>query len=134
MAERINNLFACLAGCVVGALLGLLCLIRFDEPVLALLSAGTAPAIACWLGGISDKNQIAKIFVFASIGWLLTYMFQPVVAQSASTHAERVASMPMLGYEWHGLASLVSTLLALVGAYFAPADDEHIDSSSDEVM
>lgn len=129
MSSRLNNLLACFAGCVVAALVGLLGLLKFDAPILAMLSAGVVPAIACWLAGMTDKQQLAKIAVYAALGWMLPFMLQPVVAQSAASHAQRIMSLPLLGHEWHILASFLSTLLALIGVYFAPVNTEPTDGN-----
>lgn len=120
MADRINLIVACLAGSVIATLVGLLALLKLDAPILAMLSAGLFPAIACWKTGIADNRQVAKIAGYAAMGWLLTFMLQPITAQSSASHVRRILTSPLLGQDWHIPASVVSTLLALVGAYFAP--------------
>ncbi len=120
MATRINNLFACLAGCFIAAILGLLLLLKLESPALAMLTAGIVPAIACWLSGITDKRQLVKIAIYGGTGWVLTFMLQPAIAQSAASHTQRIATLPLFGNDWHIPASIVSTLLALIGVYFVP--------------
>ncbi|MBN1587912.1 MAG: hypothetical protein JW888_00190, partial [Pirellulales bacterium] len=81
-------------------------------------------AVGCWMSGITDKKQLAKIAAYAAVGWALTFVLQPSIAQSASSHARRILALPLVGYDWHIVASLVSTLLALIGAYFVPINSD----------
>jgi hypothetical protein len=120
MAQRINTMLACIAGCIIAALTGLLVLLKFDAPILAMLSAGLFPAIACWLTGTVGIKQVGKIAGYAAMGWLPAFMLQPAIAQSSASHVRRILTLPLLGHDWHIPASLVSTLLALIGVYFAP--------------
>jgi hypothetical protein len=101
-----------------------LALLKFDAPVLAMISAGLFPAIACWKTGMIENRQVAKIAGYAAIGWMLTFMLQPVAAQTSASHLRRILTLPLLGHEWHVPASAVSTLLALVGVCFAPLTNE----------
>ncbi len=130
MGERINTMLACLAGCVVATLVGLLVLLKFDAPILAMFSAGLFPAVACWLAGITDKKQIAKIAGYAAFGWMLTFMLQPTVSQSAESHVRRILTLPLLGLDWHIPSSLVSTLLALIGVFFMPENQTRSTTES----
>ena len=123
---RVNTMFACFAGCVIAALIGLLALLKFDMPILAMISAGLLPAIACWLAGMTNKKQLAKIAGYAAIGWMLTFMLQPAIAQTTASHVRRIMTMPLLGHDWHIPASFTSTLLALIGVYFATARVEPV--------
>ena len=123
MANRINILITCLAGCIVAALFGLLMVFKFRAPFLAMVSAAVFPAVACWISGISNRKQLAKIAAYGAIGWMLASMLRPIVGQTPVLRAARIADLPLLGFEWLLFASFVSTLLALVGAYFAPTGD-----------
>ena len=129
MSKRTNHLLACFAGCVVGSLFGLLIMLKLDAPILAMLSAGVFPAIWCRMSGITDKKQLGKIAAYAAVGWILTYMLKPSVAGFAASHTRQILTLPLLGYGWHIPASVVSTLLALVGAYFVPVHRNAIDES-----
>ena len=114
---------ACLAGCIAAALLGLLMLVKFEASFFALLSIAIFPAFACWMSGLTDSKQLCKIAAYASTGWMLAYMLQPVVSQSSLSRAARIAKLPLLGHEWHIFACFISTLLALTGAFFVPVGD-----------
>jgi hypothetical protein len=132
MAQRLYNLFACLIGCVVGSLLGLLLMLKSDAPFLAMLCARAFPAATCWMAGISDTKQLCKIASYAAIGWLLTVLLEPAIAQSPAQRLRHIVALPLVGYDWHLLASIVSTLLALVGAWFAtihgtPRNEDSVD-------
>ena len=123
MSNRLNNMAACLAGCILAALFGLLTLLKFDAPFVALISAGAFPAFACWMSGIKNNKQLCKVGVYGTIGWMLAYMLQPVISQSSVSRAARIAELPLLGHEWHIFASFVSTLLALTATCFIPVGD-----------
>jgi hypothetical protein len=120
MAYRLRLLTACFAGCVAGSLVGLWLMIKFDAPIFALIAAGFLPSATCWLTGLRDLKQLAKISLYSTVGWALTFALQPAVAQSAASHAQRIAGSPLVGREWHIPASVVSTLLALIGVAFSP--------------
>ena len=120
MNRRFQLLGSCFAGCIIASLAGLWLMLAFDAPMLAALAAGTIPCAACWLAGIRDPKQLAKISAYAFIGWSLTFALQPAVAQSAASHAQRIAGLPLVGREWHIPATVISTLLALIGTAFCP--------------
>jgi hypothetical protein len=101
-------------------LVGLILRIQFDVAFFELVSATCFPSLACRIAGITDKKQLAKIAVYAGIGWMITYFLGPAVTQSAASHAQRIAASPLIGNEWHIATSLASALLALVGVYFIP--------------
>lgn len=123
MKRRFRLLGACFVGCAVGSLAGLWLMITFDAPMLAAFAAGLLPLAACWLAGLHDSKQLAKIAAYAFVGWMLTFDLQPAVTQSAASHAQRIAGLPLVGREWHVPASIVSTLLALIGVAFCPLPD-----------
>ena len=120
MNRRFQLLGSCFAGCIIASLAGLWLMLAFDAPMLAALAAGTIPCAACWLAGIRDPKQLAKISAYAFIGWSLTFALQPAVVQSAASHAQRIAGLPLVGREWHIPATVISTLLALIGTAFCP--------------
>ena len=120
MNRRFQLLGSCFAGCIIASLAGLWLMLAFDAPMFAALAAGTIPCAACWLAGIRDPKQLAKISAYAFIGWSLTFALQPAVAQSAASHAQRIAGLPLVGREWHIPATVISTLLALIGTAFCP--------------
>ena len=120
MNRRFRLLGSCFTGCIIASLVGLWLMLAFDAPVFAALAAAVIPCVACWLAGIRDPKQLAKICVYAFIGWTLTFALQPAVAQSAASHAQRIAGLPLVGREWHIPATIVSTLLALIGTAFCP--------------
>ena len=124
MANRLNNLIVCFTGCLVAGLFGLLMLIKFEAPLFAMIAAGLFPAVACRISGVKNKKQLAKIAAYGLIGWTLASMLQPVICQSSISRAARIVNLPLFGHEWHIFASFVSTLLALVGAYFVSTDDK----------
>jgi hypothetical protein len=124
MAKRLNILFACFTGCVVAALFGLLLMLLFVTPIFAMLSAGAFPTIACRIAGIDDKKQLLKIAVYGAVGWILMFMLQPSISQPLTLRLQRIVEMPLVGYDWHIPASVVSTILALVGAWFAPLNSK----------
>ena len=105
MNRRFRLLGSCFTGCIIASLAGLI------------------PCAACWLAGIRDPKQLAKISAYAFIGWALTFALQPAVAQSAASHAQRIAGLPLVGREWHIPATVVSTLLALIGTTFCPVSN-----------
>lgn len=121
MLARLHHLIACFAGCVIASLFGLLLMLKFDAPILGMLCAALFPALACRLSGVCDRKQLVKIAFYAGGGWMLMFMLQPVVSQSAASHAERIVALPLMGNDWHIPTSIVSTLLALVGVCFIPA-------------
>lgn len=120
MKRRFRLLAVCFVGCAIGSLAGLWLMLTFDAPMLAALAAGLLPTVTCWLAGLRDQKQLAKIALYAAVGWMLTFALQPAVAQSAASHAQRIAALPLVGLEWHIPASVVSTLLALIGVAFSP--------------
>ena len=120
MKRRFRLLGSCFTGCAIASLAGLWLMLAFDAPMLAALAAAIVPCAACWLAGLRDPKQLAKISVYAFIGWALTFGLQPAVAQSAASHAARISGLPLVGREWHIPATIVSTLLALIGTAFAP--------------
>ncbi len=120
MNRRFRFLGSCFTGCITASLAGLWLMLAFDAPTLAALAAGLIPCAACRLAGIRDPKQLAKISAYAFIGWALTFALQPAVAQSAASHAQRIAGLPLVGREWHIPATAVSTLLALIGTAFCP--------------
>ena len=124
MSKRFNTMAACFCGCVIGSCLGLMLLLQFDTALFAMLCAGVCPLIACWISGIRDKAQLAKVGVYAAGGWILTYWLEPGVAQSAASYFRRVLALPWVGHDWHVIASMVSTLLAMAGVYFMPVGIE----------
>ena len=115
---RLNTLLFCFTGCVIAALLGLILLLKFDNELLAILSAAVFPTDGCYLSGIKGHRQLGKIALYAGIGWTLGYALQPAVAQTSASHIQRILKLPLLGYDWHVHGSVVSTLLSMVGAYF----------------
>jgi len=123
LSNRLNSMASCLAGCIVAGLIGLLALLKFDAPFVALISAGVFPPFACWMSGIKNIKQLCKVGVYGTFGWMLASMLLPVVSQSSDSRAARIAELPLLGHEWHIFASFVSTLLALTGTCFIPVSD-----------
>jgi len=101
-------------------------MLTFDAPMLAALAGGLLPTVTCWLAGLRDKKQLSKIASYAAVGWILTFALQPAMAQSAASHAQRIAALPLVGREWHIPASVASTLLALIGAAFSPLPNQHL--------
>ena len=120
IVNRSNRLIACFVGCIIASLLGLVLVFVLDSPWFAFLTAAVIPTLACWRSGISSSAQLIKISAYSGTGWMLTFMLQPGFAQSAASHARRIAELPLAGNEWHLPACFVSTLLALIGVYFAP--------------
>jgi hypothetical protein len=106
---------------MVAAFFGLWAMLEFDAPILALLSAATFPVFAGWVAGLHDRKQLAKIAVYAALGWALTFMLQPVTVQYPSSRASRIAESPLVRCEWQIPASAVSSLLVMVGVGFVPA-------------
>lgn len=123
MRQRFRLLCTCFTGCVAGSLAGLWLMLAFDAPMLAALAAGLLPPTASWFAGLRDAKQLAKIALYGFVGWVLTFALQPAVAQSAASHAQRIAGLPLVGREWHIPASVVSTLLAMIGVAFSPLPD-----------
>ena len=120
LKKRLNMMLACFLGCVVAALLCLLIAIKLDSPFLALVVAGMLPAGACFCAGLRDRKMVAKIVIYATVGWALTFMLAPQIGQSPDSRTRRIADVPLVGKEWYIPSSLVSTLLAMVGATFIP--------------
>ncbi|MEL6109742.1 MAG: hypothetical protein AAFU85_27340 [Planctomycetota bacterium] len=124
MNRRLRLVGFCVIGCGISSLAGLCLMLAFDLPLFAALLAAVAPGVACWFSAeLRDPSQLVKIGVYALIGWALTFALQPVISQDAASKAARIVELPLVGFEWHLVASVVSTLLAIVGAVFAPIAD-----------
>lgn len=126
LAKRLNILMICLAGCIVAGLFGLWALIKLNNEWLAFFSATTFPVIGCWYAGLHDRKQLAKIAMYAALGWFLAAMLRPVTVEAPRfreiSRARRIMNGPLAGQEWQIPASVVSSLLAMVGAAFVPRD------------
>ena len=133
MAARTNNLIACFSGCVIASLIGLNFMIRFDVGFFGLVSATLIPALACRIAGITDKTQLAKIAVYAVIGWMIPYSLKNPysIIRWHSWHDIRldplktnlVSSPPTLIpllIELVVVYVIPTTTLALVAVYFIP--------------
>ena len=116
--ERRHLLVACLLGCTVAALIGVLMAVKFNSAVPAIVSATLIPPAACYAAGVRALRPLAKVALYSSIGWGITYSLKPQISQSASSHNARIAQAPLVGTEWYIACSCVSSSLALVGAAF----------------
>lgn len=122
MTIRLHKLIWCFLGCAIGSLIGLILLMTFRIPFLAVVTAGLFPVIACRYSGVNGGRQLAKIGIYSGLGWFLTFSLQPAVAMSSDQRVRRIATQSLLGNEWHLPASAVSTLMALVGVSFVPSE------------
>ena len=131
-------MIACFVGCILGSLLGLLLMAKFDSPWLAMLAAGVCPAFAGRWYGLSNLQQLGKVVTFGAIGWMLGFMLtRPAIAESADSHTRRIMSLPLVGYDEHFYGTLVATLLVMIGVHFASkekraAQDEMAVENSQE--
>jgi len=125
-AARTNNLIACFSGCVIASLVDLNYRIRFDVGFFGLVSVTFIPALACRIAGITDKTQLAKIAVYAIIGWMIPYsLTRPDwIIRRHSWHDIRLDPLPptliSLLIELVVVYVIPTTTLALVAVYFIP--------------
>lgn len=122
--RRTRLLLSLLIGGVAGTILGLAGAIAADASFFSFASAVLASVLACRIAGVRDGQLVAKIALYAAIGWVLTFALGPATSQSAESRAQRLAEDPLVGDGWLVACHAVSILLASVGAVFAPADNE----------
>lgn len=111
---------ACLAGSVVACVIGTTAAISWDTAVVSFLAAGICPVIAVWAAGLTSRQQLCKIGLFALLGWSLCCTLGPAVSQSRMGHARRIAADPLIGQGWHIPSHLGGYLMAAVGVAFVP--------------
>ena len=128
MANRINLIVACLAGCVISVLLAVLLMLKFDSTLLAFLPTICLPSLACWLGGLKRQNVLLMIAVFAAIGWFAGTAFTPAVAMSPRSQIERNVNRPLAGHDPILPCAICGAVFALGLACFAsPSNSSAID-------
>lgn len=113
LSRRFNLLLVCFVGSFLGALIGLLAVIKTGSPVLAVLAASVLPVVCCSVAGFQNPKLLAKIAIYAAIGWGLTFVLQPQISQSSTSSSLRVASATFAGYGWYLPCSFVSCLMAM---------------------
>ena len=101
MTQRSHLIGVCLLGCIIAALFGLVVAVRFDAAIPAFVSAALLPSAACYFAGVRDLRILARIALYAAIGWSITFPLDPQVAQVAGHYYSRVARAPLVGYEWY---------------------------------
>lgn len=111
---------ACLAGSVVACVLGTAAAISWDTAVVSFLGAGLCPVIAVWAAGLTSRQQLCKIGVYAILGWSLCFALAPTVSQRPAGRARRIAADPFIGQGWHIPSHLAGYVMAAVGDAFAP--------------
>jgi hypothetical protein len=114
--------FACLAGCLMASLLGLLLAFACGSPLPAIAAATVLPVASCYFAGLRSSPLLAKIAAYAAVGWCATFVLAPSV--DGVVNWERSANSPLVGYEWYIPCSVVSSLLAVVGVAFIRCEDK----------
>ena len=127
--RRILLLLVCLVGSAVGAAFGVVAGITMDSALLAWASAAAFPVLGLVLAGVRQRGQLVRIAGYALLGWGLCFLMQPLVSQSATSRAHRIATDPLVGKGWYIPCHITSWILASAGVVFLPSQDRTSASS-----
>ena len=121
MKRRTLTLVYCLAGCAIANLAGLIIAMQFGHKWIHFVTVLVVPPLFCLRAGIVAPKQLIKIGCYSLLGLFLgRVLFSPAVAMRRDSIPAYRASLPYAGFGPQMLACYLSSLLALVGAFFAP--------------
>ena len=117
---RLILLLVSSVGSASGAVIGIVAGLTLDSALLAWISAAAFPMIALVLAGIREYSFLLKVGGYALLGWVLCFILEPAVSQSAANRALRIASDPLAGKGWYIACYVSSWILASVAVAFRP--------------
>ena len=121
MAFRFLTLTYCLAGCAIANLAGLIIAMKFGHYWFHFAAVLVFPPLFCLRAGVVDPNQLIKIGCYSLVGLVLgCSLLTPGVAMRRESVPAYIALLPYAGFGPQIGASYISSLLAVVGAFFAP--------------
>lgn len=118
--DRFVLIATCLVGTAVAAMLGLPVAILTDSMIVAWLLSAAIPCTALWLVGLRSGGQLAKIAIYALLGWIVCRGLEPTISEVAASRVRRIAQDPLAGKGWYIACFIFSAILTSVGAAFVP--------------
>ena len=127
MAFKINIFLACLVGCVVASLAGIWVAVQFDAGLLSFFLSVVIPVAFCYRAGLRGRKYLAAIAIYASAGWIIGGMFNPVVTMGPSARLKEIMDSPLVGHDPLIPCVIISSVLATSRSIFVKpvaAEDE----------